>query len=218
MADVGLLDDAMLDIEAINGTLRRLAPNGVRVSARLVAENDVRAMWPAEHAAMASASPGRRREFASGRALLRLLIGAEVAFPPSPSRRPAVPDGWVATLAHDSRVVVAAVAATSHASALGIDVEPVATIEPDVADVVVRPDDRVPNPLVAFVLKEAAYKAWSGTGGRMLEHHDVLVDAAVPHPAGADFTATVVPDGVAIHGRYASTAQVWLALAVIPAL
>ena len=218
MTDVGLPDDTTLDIEAITETLRRLAPDGIRVSARLVAENDVRVMWPSEHAAVASASPGRRREFASGRALLRSLIGAEVALPPSPSRRPAVPDGWVATLAHDSRVVVAAVATTSHASALGIDVEPVATIERDVAEVVVRPDDRVPNALVAFVLKEAAYKAWSGTGGRMLEHHDVRIDAAAPDPAGADFTATVVPDGVAIRGRYASTAQVWLALAVIPAL
>lgn len=91
-----------------------------------------------------------------------------------------------------------------------------ATVVDDIADIVVRADDRVVGPLVAFVLKEAAYKAWSTLGGRMLEHHEVRLEAQPPDRFGADFTARVEPDGVELCGRYASTGRAWLALVTVP--
>lgn len=211
------LDDPAQAVAAIEANLRRLAPDGVRVGARPIRDADQRSLHSAERAAIATAGPVRRREFATGRALLRSLLGADVAIPATPERRLALPEGWTATLAHDAHVAVAALAPTARATALGIDIEPHANLETDVAHLVVRPDDRVADALIAFVLKEATYKAWSGTGGRMLEHHDVHIDADPPGPSGAAFSATVEPDGVELRGRYASSGQAWLALVVIPA-
>ena len=208
--------DGGRSVVAIEEALQRLAPRGVATGARAIDAADESMLRGDELTAIATAAPRRRREFATGRALLRELLGRDVAIAATSDRRPAVPDGWVASLAHDADTVVAALAQVSRVIALGIDIEPVAVLDSDVAQLVVRPDDRVTDPLVGFVLKEAAYKAWSTTGGRMLEHHDVRVDADPADPRGAAFTATVLPDGVAVRGRFASVAVVCLALAVIP--
>ena len=214
---MGPTADRARSIGAIDETLRHLAPRGVATGSRRIDAGDEATLHGDELAAIASAAPRRRREFATGRALLRELLGWDVAIPARGDRRPAVPDGWVASLAHDVHTVVAALAPASLAVALGIDIEPIAVLDPDVAQLVVRPDDRVADPLVGFVLKEAAYKAWSTTGGRMLEHHDVRLDADPADPGGAAFTATVLPDGVELVGRYASVADVWVALVVVAA-
>ena len=68
---------------------------------------------------------------------------------------------------------IAAVAPRMPSRAVGVDVEPIQELDPAVAEMVVRSDDFVPDPITAFVAKEAAYKAWSVLGGEMLEHHDV---------------------------------------------
>lgn len=156
------------------------------------------------------------REFATGRALLRQLLGRDIAIPASGDRRPAVPEEWVASLAHDAHVAVAALAPAWRVQALGIDIERKGTLDRDVVDVVVRPDDVVSDPLLAFVLKEASYKAWSAIGGRMLEHHDVHISAESPDATCSAFVATILPDRVELHGRYASSGDAWLALVAVP--
>jgi 4'-phosphopantetheinyl transferase EntD len=205
------------DLASIVGTLRRLAFADVRVGARRITDGDELTLHAAELASITTAAPVRRREFASGRVLLRQLLGRDVVIPASPDRRPTVPHDSVVSLAHDRQVVVAAVAPATAVVALGIDIEPMRSLERDIIDVVVRPDDIVSDPLLAFVLKEASYKAWSTTGGRMLDHHDVLISAEPPSATSSAFVASVLPDGTKLHGRYASSGDAWLALVAVRA-
>ena len=92
---------------------------------------------------------------------------------------------------------------------LGIDIEPVDPLPADVAAMVLRPDEHIDAHL-AFTLKEAAYKAWSRAGGRMLDHHDVRVDVD-----DRSFVAAVVDSAVTIPGSFARAADRWVALAFI---
>ena len=110
-----------------------------------------------------------------------------------------LPVGVVGSLAHDAEIAVAAVTGVRDASAIGIDVESIATLEREVADLILRSDDQVHDATLALVLKEAAYKAWSTVGGRLLGHHDMSVAIG----DDSTFSATVHPDGVVLPGRYA---------------
>jgi 4'-phosphopantetheinyl transferase EntD len=195
---------------SIGVALRAVAPRGVRVGARSISSDDEQLLLPAELVAIGSAAPKRRREFATGRVLLRDVVGCDDAIPAGPDRRPVLPAGVVASLAHDDRIAIAAATATDVAAAIGIDVEPMGELEPEVAKAILRPDDATHEPVLAFVLKEAAYKAWSNAGGRVLHHHEVRLDIA-----GSAFTAFVEPEGTALHGRFASAAGRWLSLVVL---
>lgn len=188
--------------------LESIAPRTVATGLRVIDDADVRALLPEELAAVANAVPVRRAEFASGRVLLRALIGTDRSIPVGPDRAPVLPPGVAASLAHDRDVVVAAVSRTPGV-VLGIDVEPVTPLTPEVAELVLRADEAGIDAHLAFVLKEAAYKAWSRRGGRMLEHHEVrlTVDPRV-------FSAEVVDEGVRLDGSYVSGADKWLALVV----
>ncbi|MBK8333258.1 MAG: hypothetical protein IPL07_12960 [Acidimicrobiaceae bacterium] len=53
---------------------------------------------------------------------------------------------------------------------LGIDVEPTDPLAAEIGGVILRDDERAMDAHLAFALKEAAYKAWSTGGGRMLDH------------------------------------------------
>lgn len=199
----------------LDAVLEDLAPRGVRHGVRSIDERDLEGLHPAEAVAVRSAAAVRRNEFASGRALLRTLIGRDVPIPIGDDRRPVLPTGITGSIAHDRHVVVGAVASTTVTRGLGIDLEPAVALEPDLARIVLRPDDEIDDPLVAFVLKEAAYKAWSNAGGRMLEHHDVRVAAAHREASHCTFTATVVADRVVLEGRFAQAGDAWVAVAFI---
>ena len=188
-----------------------MAPPWVRTGARTIEVCDIDDLRPGEWEAVARAVPARQAEFASGRALLRELIGTDVEILAGPDRRPRFPDGVTGTLAHDHEVVVAATADGSRCRALGIDIEPLSVLTPDEARLVRRADERHLDPHLLFVLKEAAYKAWSSVGGRMLEHHQVVVD--VDQPART-FTAIVDSTGVEFRGRYIVVENRHLALVV----
>lgn len=197
------------ELGALAAALDAIAPPAVRCGVRLIDVADERSLAPVERSIVAGAVARRRREFASGRALLRQLLGTDEAVTVLVSRAPALPPGVVASLAHDDEVVVAAIASSGEVAALGIDVEAVGSVGADIADDVLRSDERDLDPTLAFVLKEAAYKAWSATGGRILDHHEVRVSVDGHH-----FSADVVTDGVVLTGRYANAAQRWLALVV----
>ena len=134
-------------------------------------------LFAEELAAVAAASPQRRHQFATGRVLLREVIGHDGPIPMAADRRMVLPPGVVASLAHDDRIAVAVAASSSALVGLGVDVEPLADLDADEAALIIRPDDEVDDPLVAFVAKEAAYKAWSRPGRPILDHHDVRLTA-----------------------------------------
>jgi 4'-phosphopantetheinyl transferase EntD len=183
---------------------------GVRVGWRRIDAADVASLHDIERARTEHAVAVRRHEFASGRALLRELIGRPVAIPSQPNRAAALPPGLRGSLAHDREVAVAAVSDDPRVLALGIDVEPATPLTADVARVVLRPDEAGLDAHQAFTLKEAAYKAWSTLGGRMLDHHDVRLTVR-----DGTFTAEVIDDGSAFTGRWAHAGGRWLALVVV---
>ena len=196
----------------VDEALRSLAPAWVRTGVRTIDMRDMDGMWPSEHAAVAGAIDRRRAEFATGRALLRQLIGDDVEIRVGPDRRPLLPPGVTGTLAHDQEIAVAATTTRSTCCALGVDIEPYAVLAPDEARMILRPEERHLDAHLVFVLKEAVYKAWSSLGGRMLDHHEVVVDV---DDSGRDFTAIVESAPAMFSGSYVVTENRCLALVVV---
>ncbi len=198
--------------------LAEIAPAGVTIGARRISLADWESLAPAERLLTESMRSARRAEFSTGRRLLHDLLGSDTPILIGDRGEPVVPPEVVASLAHDREYAIGAVAHRDAVDAIGIDLEPTAghPLTSDEAALILRPDDVVPSALAAFVMKEAAYKAWSISGGHLLEHHEM-------HIACADdaFVATVRPheppaDRATPHhfiGRLARTAQHQVALA-----
>jgi 4'-phosphopantetheinyl transferase EntD len=194
----------------IDLTLRSIAPPDVHVGSRLIDDADLDRLLPAERDAIARAVPVRQREFATGRVLLRSLIGTTAAIPVGHDRAPVLPVGVAASLAHDRRLAIAAVTRRP-GIVLGIDIEPIEALPPGIAAMVLRSDEDIDAHL-AFTLKEAAYKAWSRAGGGMLGHHDVRVALD-----GRAFVASFIGTCVTISGAFGRAADRWVALAIADA-
>lgn len=195
----------------MQGALCEVTPAGVRSGSRAITAGALERLLPAERMAIDGAIARRRHEFASGRALLRELMGVDEPITVGPAREPVAPAGWRCTLAHDAEVVVAAATDDPRWVALGIDVELVGSVRPDEAPVVRRADEIDLDPTLVFVVKEAVYKAWSTCGGWMVDHHEVRITAT-----GGRFDAMVVGRH-RIGGRYARADDRWVALAAVDA-
>ncbi len=216
-------DDA--EIAEIAEMLAAMAPRAVETGALAISATHEADMHPDEANLIATAVPKRRHEFATGRALLRVLLpvgtGPVLVLT---SRAPKVPDGVVASLAHDGEVVIAAVGPAWSAASIGVDVEHIGAVDSDAAAVICRPDEADLDPTLVLVAKEAAYKAWSNSGGSMVEHHQMRICCA---PGGdrrafiAEVMTGLAPgpgDGpVVIHGTVSRTSTRWLAIAMIDA-
>lgn len=198
-------------VQALAELARAIDQPMLRFGAATVDPAAVQQLWPVEAAAVNAAVASRRAEFASGRALLRRVMGLDVAVPIGPDRRPVLPAGVAASVAHDAElvVVVVAPAVADTPRTLGIDVERADAVDAALAPVVVRADEGSLDPTLAFCAKEAAYKAWSMAGGRFLEHHDVRIGvdgvalrAEVVHHLPADPSIALHGGWVAAAGRY----------------
>jgi 4'-phosphopantetheinyl transferase EntD len=178
------LSDATVSLELAIGSL---AVPGVSVGWRVISEGDENALLPGEELSAASVTKVRRASGAgriAARALMaRLGYGAQPV-PRAPSGAPLWPTGLVGSIAHDDTIAVAALASSADFSGLGIDIEPAETLEPELLDLIARPDERArinDDPLrgrVLFAAKEAVYKATHPLDGIFLEHHDVEIDLA----------------------------------------
>lgn len=186
---VGRLDQA----------LAAIAPSAVIVGSRRIDAADLRTMSADELDTIAAATLRRRSEFATGRALLRGLIGHDASIPVAATRMPVLPPGVRGSLAHDSLFAVAAITHDPLIIGLGIDIEPTEPLTSDVADVIVRDDERGIDAHLAFTLKEATYKAWSSLGGQILEHHDVRLTVT-----GTSFRAEILAVGALAVGALAA--------------
>jgi 4'-phosphopantetheinyl transferase EntD len=195
----------------LDQALRALAPPTVRIGSRCIDPSDVARLEPVELAAVEQAVAKRRNEFATGRVLLRQLLGCRDGIAVTEGRAPRWPAGFCGSLAHDRECAVAAVTDDPSIWALGIDIEPTAPLAADLARLILRPDEAGIDAHLAFSLKEAAYKAWSATGGRLLDHHEVRLTIG-----DGRFVAAVVDDGVTFAGRFAIVGDRTLALVVVP--
>ncbi len=194
----------------LEAALASVTPRNVRVGWRAIHEDDLVSMHAAERAHVAHAIDQRQREYASGRALLRALIGRPVSIPSLPDRTAALLAGIRGSLAHDNELVIAAISDDPSVIAVGVDVEPLTSLSDEIARQILRSDEAGLDALLAFTLKEAAYKAWSTLGGRMLDHHDVRLTVDELR-----FTAEVVRAAVMLHGRWAIAAGRVLAVVVV---
>jgi 4'-phosphopantetheinyl transferase EntD len=195
---------------SVAASLRALAPAGVRTACRAINPEDWVVLHGAERRLVARAVAKRQHEFASGRAALHELLEWHEPILTDGGRAPAWPAGCCGSLAHDDHYVVAAVSTDPGVRALGIDVEPATPLAADLADVILRPDERRLDAHLAFTLKEAVYKAWSSLGGEILEHHDVRLSLR-----GSHLVATVDGAARSFRGRFATVCGHIVALVVV---
>ena len=161
-------------------------PADLLVGCRAIGAGDAALLLTEEARALTTTVPAARAASGAARGLARTLL-TQLEAPPAPILRtpagaPTWPTGYVGSLAHDDTVAVAVVARAATAAGLGIDVEPAEPLPADVATLVVRPDDRLGetgDPLatrLAFVAKEAVYKAVHPLCGEILDWPDIRID------------------------------------------
>ena len=167
--------------------LRTLAPPGIIIGHRLITVGDEHALLREEARAFKRSAVRVRRASGAGivaRALLHRLGHEMTALPKSFGGAPIWPKGVLGSLAHDSRVAVAAVGTSENLEGVGIDVEPAELLPADLLHLVTTPRERArieSDPYrgrLFFVAKEAAYKAVYPLDQVWLGHHDVEVDLA----------------------------------------
>jgi len=194
----------------LDAALAAVTPANVRVGWRAINADDLGSMHAEERAHVARAVDQRQREYASGRALLRALIGRPVPIPSRPDRTAVLPKDVRGSLAHDNELVVAVLSDDPSVVAVGVDVEPLTTLSEDIAQQILRSDEAGADALEAFTMKEAVYKAWSALGGPMLDHLDVRLSVD-----GLHFTAEVVGTAATLRGRWAVAAGRVIAVVVV---
>jgi len=165
-----------------------LGEPGILVECRLIAPGDELALHPEELKAFAS-SVARVKQASgaariAGRSLLSRLGFDACAIPKDQSGVPIWPEQIVGSLAHDSRVAIAAVARKISFLGIGVDVEHAGPLENDLVPLVLTNTEHKAmsgDPVLArvtFAIKEAVYKATYPLDRVFLEHHDVEVDLA----------------------------------------
>lgn len=192
---------------------------GVMVGHRLISPGDENALLPEETPAFASSVPKVRRASGAARIVARQLLKdlgqPECALPKGSGGAPTWPAGVVGSLAHDTRVAVAAVGRRDDVGAIGIDVEPAESLPPELLELVATPQERLrmdDDPYqgrLLFVAKEAVYKAVYPLDQRFLDHHDVQINFA-------DRKA-IVRNGRVVELRFCIAAHL-LVLAFLPGL
>jgi enterobactin synthetase component D len=168
-------------------------------------------------AALAAAVSSRRAEFVAGRLCARDALAALGAPSPSVPRgtdgAPEWPTGFVGSISHSAGFAFAAVAASSEARSLGLDVEQISRLEaaPRITRIVATPTERArfefstETLAIVFSAKEAVYKCLYPLIRRFLEFDAVELDAIAPgrfscHPT-RPLSAEFGPD-TDIDGRY----------------
>jgi 4'-phosphopantetheinyl transferase EntD len=196
-----------------------LAFPGVAVGHRLISPGDEHALLKEEVPALAASVVKVRRASGAARIVARQLLTqlghANCALPKGPAGAPVWPAGIVGSLAHDSRVAVAAVGMRADVGALGIDVEPAECLPSELLDLVATPQERlnlgddVYRGRLLFVAKEAVYKAVHPLDQTFLEHHDVEINLSE--------RKAVVRSGRVVELRFSISAHHLVALAFLHA-
>jgi 4'-phosphopantetheinyl transferase EntD len=170
-------------------------------------------LFPAEAAAIASATERRRREFATGRACARTAL-ARLGVPPAailPGTRgaPQWPEGVVGSITHCAGYRASAVAFGREVAAIGLDAEPNEPLpggvlravagEAEQAGITALAADRpdVAWDRLLFSAKESVYKAWFPLTGGRLRFRDAMVEF---DPEAGTFSAELLMNGPVVDG------------------
>ena len=165
-----------------------LAVPGICAAHRLISPGEEEGLRGEEAPAFAKSVTKVRCASGAARIVARTLLAEyglpNAAVPKSNSGAPIWPQGVVGSLAHDSRVAIAAVGRRRDFIAIGVDVEPAEELPFDLIDLVATPRERAIIGGVSFggrllfVAKEAVYKAVYSLDQTFLEPHDVEIDFA----------------------------------------
>ena len=168
---------------ALARAAKKLLGPSVCVGCALPALGDAANLLPAELACTAGMVPQRRKEFAAGRAAVRMATMADGSEPfavlMGADRAPVWPTGIIGSIAHSSDICLAAISRSKRYAAIGIDIEPNVPLGPDIAAEVVHEGDGLgleggAAPLAehdhvkVFSAKEAAYKCQFPLTGSVL--------------------------------------------------
>jgi len=158
---------------------------------------DPEALFPEEQTAVARAVDKRRREFAAGRALARSLLQglgvSRVAIPAGHDRAPRWPRGFVGSISHCDDLCVVVVAPASVVTSIGVDIEPVGPLSPDVSALVVTDAERrmlsmldglnaAVSERIVFSAKESVHKCIYPLVGVTLEFTDIALELRLDPP------------------------------------
>ncbi|GAB1479836.1 hypothetical protein MASR2M74_24040 [Paracoccaceae bacterium] len=154
--------------------LRDLLPEGVALGLPVAGD------LPMEHPGPAIAT--RRAEFAAGRAAARAAMAA-LGLPPAPipmgeDRAPVWPLGVTGSISHCTGACLAVAGMADHWCGLGVDVEPLAPLDPSLWPVILCPTEGQGGLLAlrSFVAKEAAYKAQYPLSRTVFDFHTLRLD------------------------------------------
>jgi 4'-phosphopantetheinyl transferase EntD len=161
-------------------------------------------LYEEEREYIAEAVPRRRAEFGTARVCARRAL-AELGFAacslvPNPDRSPRWPDGAIGSISHTDGICFVAVALSSRASGIGLDVERDAELAPELEAMICTPAERrwldqwmgAERRRVAklvFSAKEAFYKCQHPTTRSFLDFLDV--DLHIDPDAGTFAVARV---------------------------
>ncbi|KUF10173.1 4'-phosphopantetheinyl transferase family protein [Pseudoponticoccus marisrubri] len=152
--------------EALATALDRIAlPDGIAFG--VSGPTDPASLWPEEASAVARAVPGRRTEFAGGRAAARQAMQRlglpPAAVPSGTDRAPIWPAGLVGSLTHAEGTCLAVLARSATCLSLGVDLERDQPLDPALHDEITRPEEVSASSRrdlrLRFSAKEAVYKA-----------------------------------------------------------
>jgi 4'-phosphopantetheinyl transferase EntD len=202
--------DMMVALEALVAA-RLEEPDQLIVGVRAICDADVALLHDVELAHVRRSVQRRRNEYATGRVLLRDLLHSAADIPVGPNGAPLLPPNARGSIAHDEQWVIGAVSTDRRVASIGLDMERDVELHEDLAPIIVRSDEGRIDPLLAFVLKEATYKAWSTLGGSLLEHHDVRLSLEYPDA----FDAEVTGSGALFRGRWLRAADRVFAIVVV---
>lgn len=174
------------NVEALGQALAALAPRGLLVGCRRIETGDAGYILPREGETILSRTVSGRDASGAGRLIAHRLLqqfGCEdVVISRGKAGEPIWPAGFVGSIAHDDTVAIAAVGRVETIPSVGIDIEPTTPLPFDLEPVVVTPRDRLEDcdpalaGKIAFVVKEAAYKASFPLDGEVLGFDDIAVD------------------------------------------
>lgn len=192
---------------------------GVKLGHRLISPGDEDALLTEEAAAFAGSVVKVRRASGAARIVARQLLQQfghpPCALPKGAAGAPVWPAGIIGSMAHDSRIAVAAVGMRGDVGALGVDIEPAEPLPSELLDLVATPQEQLKLAYDAyrgrllFVAKEAVYKAVYPLDRMFLEHHDVEINLAE--------RKAVVRNARVVELRFSTSAHHLVALAFLPA-
>lgn len=192
---------------------------GVKLGHRLISPGDEDALLTEEAAAFAGSVVKVRRASGAARIVARQLLQQfghpPCALPKGAAGAPVWPAGIIGSMAHDSRIAVAAVGMRADVGALGVDIEPAEPLPSELLDLVATPQEQLKlahdayRGRLLFVAKEAVYKAVYPLDRMFLEHHDVEINLAE--------RKAVVRNARMVELRFSTSAHHLVALAFLPA-